>query len=658
VVGFLSRLFGRRAPPSSLRDPRVLRGLASAIRCFQAAQGAAVVARRIVDEVLAAERKQGKIGEEQAKQIAQAIRSAPAVAVPIHALLATVLAVELVTAVADALPPASGEQRTACVAALLALLVGEALPDGVGESSLALAADAEAALLPQGWAGEIRDLRRFRPEGWGLILGNHLAAELLAHDWQLPPRHEPRTELRDLLTAISGPELPPLPSLRLPLPRRDPARWPATVVASGTDLAEATVSTRAADAVPFARAWLEAALSDRWAASLLLEPGSLPAGSGGLGGLPPVTGVALAEFAFRVADEAGEADRPATRSLLQAIAGDSFGLAGPAGEAAMAAWTAAWLDVLAVYDGGKRPADLGSAEGYEVLAFAQTRGRKLAEYFALNLPPAGERLRPPAGEVRALARLWRFAAAVAPDAGKLPPLSPPVPAAGGKAGLAAGLARALALAEGWLEAAGASPSLVERWRRETGLAAAAAGEALLTAPPASTGFARRLALLFGLLERLFPHPEYANFAMIAAYAEHLGVDRPTALERMASSVALVDEAELWLAALTHAALADFGEEERRVTLSLLRECLQPESGSMLKMTPRQDWLASAGEETARLLAAAAAPAASERAAALFAWADRVGGRIAAELDEVLAAGDGAALHALLLYDPERLRREA
>jgi hypothetical protein len=377
---------------------------------------------------------------------------------------------------------------------------------------LALHGETVAALLPDGWGRAPIDVPQFRDEGHGLLVGNAMAAQLIGKGWG--KRCTLEKELADLIVRCLSRPAPdaPVPAERPFLARRHPERWQALARAAGADLAGAAIRGRPQATEALLGALVDAALAERLQEALLngKEPG------GGAVAVPRVLGLTvidMAAFATGHRDKLQPAAEVEAARLLRVV----FGLEEDAAAGAAQRLAALRRAVVDSYEGIEMPG-LPNGEGLAVLSYAQTRGRKLGTYVSDNVDAADPAaLSPPVAEVRAVARLFRYAEAFHDALPALPDL-------GARAAPDIAAARR-ALVERFT-AAGLSSPLMQRWDTDE-------------------SFRSKLQRLFATVDRLFPHPEYVDLAFIPALAEHHETDVAEALERNAVSVAL-DEGEALL----------------------------------------------------------------------------------------------------------------
>ena len=588
-------------------------------------------------EVLAEE---GLRGEELIKQSMQAVLGPDAEPdYGLHPVRSASFVVELAIATADRMDDVRPAEVMAALPGLLAVVFGRTLGSDTGKSFFCVNAECIAAVLPDGWGRPLLDAPRYRDEGWGLLLGNAVAASLQGGAWDRRAESLPaEIKLLSLKLLTRGDETAePLPSRAPPLPRRQPDRWRAAAVTLGVDLTSADLRGRPEATEACFRRLLGEALADRLQDRLL--NGAPPTGDEGVA-LSPVLGFMLIDLAAHATDQHDEL-QPAAEAEAARLAQAIFGLEPDAAASAAARWAELWRALMLRYDGQSTPL-LPDEMGYAVLAYAQTRGRKLGEYIKRNRDPARPAdMTPPEVEVRATARLLRFAECNAACLPALPPLgtwAAPDPAAAATA------------LEARLRTAGLSEAHLEQWRQ----------------PDSTLGI--RLRWLFALLDRLFTWPEYCGRETLPAAMRHFEVaDEASALERLSVSVALDDrEALPFIAALVVETCTQQGLDPREL-LAIVRlavERVQPQSAQLLKLVGRNEWLRLRDAKLiqplqvalALLLPGVEVPAEAAAAAGLVKLATALAAALRGDASPEPGLEQRARL--LLVSTPESLRRQA
>jgi len=575
---FLRRAFGAREAGPALTSRLGRQRLEAAALQLREGLERAMIEQRMA---AAAEAFQGKgLSEEaMARALTGALQHGRGIeAAGLNGIRGSLCLAELVVALADVEDGVDPTLLPSIIAELLPLL---GLPGGIdlGRTLQSLHGETVAAMLPGGWQEPCQDVAQFRDESWGLRAGNLAANFLVRQGWPAAAASLPQslTDLigRDLL--VGGIDPPPLPPERLPLPRRRPERWMAAAEALGAAPAGASIRGRAEATEACLKRLLDGAFADRLQ-DLLLNGGAVDPAVAVMP-VPPVVGLLVIDMA---AHATGHLDKlqPAAEVEAARLAVAVFGLSPVEATAAARRWAELWDALIERYDGRSTPL-LGAETDYALLAFAQTRGRKLGEMIKDNLgiAPPGDFV-PAEAETRALARLFRFAEA-------LPP-SLPLPALGTwpapqRAPAVAALRRRLVAAR-----------LTDV--RATGIGA---GE--------ETALTRRLARHFRLLDRLLPWPEYCSTRQLPDLMEHFGTQDPAeALEQVAVSIALEEPFfTIFVAGLClETAGADLPASEALALFRLSLERVQPGSASLLKVVPREEWLGLTDEKSGQAFALA------------------------------------------------------
>jgi len=539
---------------------------------------------------------------------------------------------ELVVVTADLLDEVDPASVVTTFDALLPVLLGQSVQPALAKAMFALHGETVAAVLSRGWTKPLVDVADFRDAGWGLLIGNAVAGAILGNGWKR--RSDLAENIADNVIArlAEPPTDAPLPAETLFLPRRHPLRWTAAGVRVRKELEAESVRRRVEATAACLPRLLEAALADRLQDQLL--NGEVPRTD--VVDVPPVLGIAIIEMAARATAQRGELQPGAEVDAAAQMASRLTGFEPSAAKEAATRWATLWRAVLDQYEGVGTPG-LPEGDSYMALSFAQTRGRKLAQFLEGNRgSDDGEPLAPPDIEVRAFARLFRFVQLRGSDLPSLPKLGT-WPAPDPQVAEAALLVR--------FASAQMSPSLIEAWKDTTGR------------------FRGRLQAFFAQLDRLLPYPEVIDAQHIDMAAEHWKVDRAAALEKLSVSLALEDEP--WLIFLSVLCLRAFGDlaPSPADCFSLVKLAAERTHGSradLLKLMSRNDWLAGdhavAGELFSRaqaLLAAGGAPAEPKTLQPLAELAASLAGVVRGKTPALPSAEH--AVRKLLLITPESLR---
>lgn len=569
MVGFVKRLFGRGTAAPGAKGAQVDRKLLVALagylqRCMGYA-GAKVVGRQIA-ELFGRLVEQGMDRDEAIATAMQRVRAAGDPQVRLNSGIVPLFLAEFVTAVLDAL----GEDDPAARPALLTLLshqiFGAAPPDW--DEVLCVLTMQEDMLFHQGWDGPVTPDEALDEALIAFLAANQAAKDFLSKPWHLGEGVEPEREVAQQVAAALAappedeplPETPALTEVAL-LRRRNPALWRA-VLPERKEPPSPNATPQQIETT--ALAWLEALRGDYLAQRLLEGPAPMAGEGAGLQSMTPPLGVALVDFVLRLQHQVRPAFKAAARPVLRRLARR---LSGAPADALVEQWIQLWKDLMLAYE-GPRPDSLRDPRRYELLAYGQTRGRHAGEAARAALVEghlAGFQLSSRDSELGSL--LWRMAADEVWTAEEC--LAWPAGDPAERLGAGRDRARALLAAAG-LPAAG--------------LAAWDEGD---------TAF-ERLRAPFGYALHLFRRVEYVPLDALPAFAERCGGDIAAALERAASSWALLEgEAEGLVAGFLRSLAPAEGltEEEVAALLRLLLDAANLPARSATRLQPRPVWLA-------------------------------------------------------------------
>ena len=560
MLSSLRSLFA--SEPPRLRSAAVQEWLQRQVQLFT--EGVQrLAARQMIDDAMRTAKQKGLTDPNAVFQLlAEARASGDSISLPYTAVRMSVTLAEFALAVADRLNEQDADAVADTLATLLTIALHRPCDANLARTILSVHGETVAAVLPGGWKTALIDVPQFRDEGHGVLIGNAMAAQLIDGGWG--KRATLKKEIADLIVARMTDPAPdaPLPAERPFLARRHPERWQALAESLGADIKRASVQGRPEATEALLGALIDAALGDRLQDQILNgeQPGEQSVE------VPPVLGLAIIDMAAFAKGHRNEL-QPVAEVEAARLLHSVLGLDGNAAAAAAQRLAAFRRAVVGSYEGIETPG-MPKGEGLAVLSYAQTRGRKIGQFVQSNVDATDPAALPlPENEVRAMARLFRFAAAFQAALPDLPSLgSRPAP-----------------------DRAAAEQALVERFR------AAGLNDAFIERWRADEDVRGRLGRLFASLDRLFPHPEYVGAEELPMLAEHFGVDLAGGLERSAVSVAL-DEHDtlLFLAVLSLRLFEDLAltPGEEAALLRLVAERAQPSLKGLLKIMPRNVWLAN------------------------------------------------------------------